>query len=93
MKFDVTKNGKATVLKLHGRKLDSSVSPELKAEFLVLCKPKVAGFEPGTLHQGRAANAHALTTNPPSRRGRPVRGVPFAQSIGQEYRDWLPSCG
>jgi len=42
MKFDVSKNGKATVLKLHGRKLDSSVSPELKAEFLVLCKPKVA---------------------------------------------------
>lgn len=42
MKFDVTKNGKATVLKLHGRKLDASVSPELKAEFLILCKPKVA---------------------------------------------------
>ena len=41
MKFDVTKNGKATILKLHGRKLDSSISPELKAEFLVLCKPKV----------------------------------------------------
>ncbi len=42
MKFEVTKNGKATVLKLHGRKLDMSVSPDLKAEFLVLCKPKVA---------------------------------------------------
>lgn len=41
MTFDVTKNGKSTVLKLVGRKLDSTVSPELKAEFLVLCKPKV----------------------------------------------------
>jgi len=41
MKFEVKKNGKATILKLHGRKLDSTVCPELKAEFLVLCKPKV----------------------------------------------------
>lgn len=41
MKFKVAKNGKATVLTLHCRKLDSTVSPELKAEFLVLCKPKV----------------------------------------------------
>lgn len=40
MKYDVTKNGKATILKLHGKKLDSTVAPELKAEFLVLCKPK-----------------------------------------------------
>lgn len=41
MKFEVTKNGSATVLTLRERKLDSSVSPELKAEFLLLCKPKV----------------------------------------------------
>src|SRR5713101_6976786 len=41
MKFDVTKNGKAVILKLNGRKLDSSNCSELKAEFLVLCKPKV----------------------------------------------------
>jgi len=41
MKFDITKNGKATVLALHEKKLDATVSPELKAEFLVLCKPKV----------------------------------------------------
>lgn len=41
MKFDVSKNGKATVLKLNGRKLDASNCSELKAEFLVLCKPKV----------------------------------------------------
>jgi anti-sigma B factor antagonist len=41
MKFDITKNGKATVLKLAGRKLDASNCSELKAEFLVLCKPKV----------------------------------------------------
>ncbi len=42
MKFTIEKNGKATVLKLHGRKLDATVSPDLKAEFLVLCKPKVS---------------------------------------------------
>ncbi|MBI5020113.1 MAG: STAS domain-containing protein [Ignavibacteriales bacterium] len=40
MKFEITKDGKATILKLHGRKLDSTVAPELKAEFLILCKPK-----------------------------------------------------
>ena len=42
MKFDISKNGKATILRLGGRKLDSTVAPELKAEFLVLCKPKAA---------------------------------------------------
>ena len=41
MKFEVTKNGDATVLTLKERRLDSNVSPELKAEFLLLCKPKV----------------------------------------------------
>ena len=41
MKVETKKNGKATILKLGGRKLDATVTPELKAEFLVLCKPKV----------------------------------------------------
>lgn len=41
MKFEVHKNGMSTVLKLKERKLDSAVSPELKGEFLILCKPKV----------------------------------------------------
>ena len=41
MTFDVKKNGKSIVLKLRGRNLDSSFSADLKAEFLVLCKPKV----------------------------------------------------
>ncbi len=41
MKFEVKKNGKATILTLKGKKLDATCSPELKAEFLVLCKPKV----------------------------------------------------
>ena len=41
MKFEISKNGKHTVLKLHDHKLDATVSPELKAEFLILCKPKV----------------------------------------------------
>jgi anti-anti-sigma factor len=42
MNFTVEKNGHSTVLKLQERKLDASVAPELKAEFLVLCKPKQA---------------------------------------------------
>jgi len=41
MKFEVQKNGKCTTLKLRGRKLDSSVSPKLKGEFLILCEPTV----------------------------------------------------
>jgi len=41
MKFDIQKNGKSTVFKLKERKLDSTISPELKGEFLLLCKPKV----------------------------------------------------
>jgi anti-anti-sigma factor len=41
MKFEITKNGVATVITLRERKLDAFVSGELKAEFLILCKPKV----------------------------------------------------
>ena len=41
MKFNVTTNGTSTTLKLHERKLDSSIAPELKGEFLLICKPKV----------------------------------------------------
>jgi anti-anti-sigma factor len=39
MKFEVTKNTHHTVLKLKERKLDVSVSPELKGEFILLCRP------------------------------------------------------
>jgi anti-anti-sigma factor len=41
MKFEVKKNGKSVILKLLERKLDTTIGPELKAEFLLLCKPKV----------------------------------------------------
>lgn len=41
MKFDVTHNGASTTLKLKEKKLDSSIAPELKGEFLLICKPKV----------------------------------------------------
>ena len=41
MNFEVQKNRTSTTLKLKERKLDSSVSPELKGEFLILCNPKV----------------------------------------------------
>ena len=42
MNFDIEKDGTSVTLRLKERKLDSSVSPELKGEFLILCKPKVA---------------------------------------------------
>jgi anti-sigma B factor antagonist len=41
MKFDIVKDGASTVFKLKERKLDSTISSELKGEFLLLCKPKV----------------------------------------------------
>ena len=41
MHFDTKKNGAATILKIRQRKLDASISPELKGEFLVLCKPQL----------------------------------------------------
>ena len=40
MKFNVEKNGKAAVLRLREKRLDATVSPELKAEFIVICKSK-----------------------------------------------------
>jgi hypothetical protein len=40
MKFEVQKNGASITLTLKERKLDSSISPELKGEFLLLAKPK-----------------------------------------------------
>lgn len=39
MKFDVTKNTQQTIIKIKERKLDVSVSPELKGEFILLCRP------------------------------------------------------
>ncbi len=41
MKFEVTKNNGETVLTLQERKLDVSVSPELKGEFILLCRPSL----------------------------------------------------
>lgn len=42
MKFDVTKEDSVTIFKLKEKKLDTSISSQLKAEFLLLCKPKKA---------------------------------------------------
>ena len=41
MKFDVRKDGASVTLKIKERKLDVSISPELKGEFLLVAKPKV----------------------------------------------------
>jgi anti-anti-sigma factor len=41
MNFETKKNGTSVTLKLKEKKLDSTVSPELKGEFLILCKPKL----------------------------------------------------
>ena len=39
MKFEISKNTQHTIIKLRERKLDVSVSPELKGEFILLCRP------------------------------------------------------
>lgn len=39
MKFEVTKNSHYTLLTLRERKLDVTVSHELKGEFVLLCRP------------------------------------------------------
>ncbi|MDD8017585.1 MAG: STAS domain-containing protein [Bacteroidota bacterium] len=41
MKFDVIKNGTSVVITLKERKLDVAVSPELKGEFILLCRPQL----------------------------------------------------
>jgi anti-anti-sigma factor len=41
MRFEVKQNGNATVLTIKERKLDASISPELKGEFLILCTPQL----------------------------------------------------
>ena len=41
MNFEVRKNGTATIFKLRERQLNSSISAELKGEFLILCRPKL----------------------------------------------------
>ena len=40
MKFKVEDRGDATVLAIHEKKIDLGISAELKAEFLLLCKPR-----------------------------------------------------
>jgi len=39
MKFEISKNTQHTIFKLKERKLDVSVSPDLKGEFILLCRP------------------------------------------------------
>ena len=41
MNFEVRKNGTATIFKFKERQLNSSISAELKGEFLLLCRPKL----------------------------------------------------
>lgn len=41
MNFDTQRNGTSVTLKLKEKKLDSTISSELKGEFLLLCKPKL----------------------------------------------------
>ncbi len=42
MQFDVKRNGSAVVFRLKERRLDASISPELKGEFLILCTPQTS---------------------------------------------------
>ncbi len=41
MEFEIRQQGSATVLKLKERKLDATVSADLKGEFLILCTPEL----------------------------------------------------
>jgi anti-sigma B factor antagonist len=41
MKFEVTKNGSSALIVLKERKLDMAISPELKGEFILLCRPQL----------------------------------------------------
>ncbi|MBP1657090.1 MAG: Anti-anti-sigma regulatory factor [Bacteroidetes bacterium] len=41
MKFEVQKDAASVMLVLKEKKLDSTISSELKGEFLILCKPKI----------------------------------------------------
>jgi anti-sigma B factor antagonist len=41
MKCEVQHNGASITLKLKEKKLDATIAPELKGEFLLICKPKV----------------------------------------------------
>lgn len=40
MKFETKQNGSSITFKLKEKRLDSTISPELKGEFLLLCKPR-----------------------------------------------------
>ncbi|MCX7985046.1 MAG: STAS domain-containing protein [Bacteroidetes bacterium] len=40
MKFETKQNGTTLTFKLKEKRLDSTISPELKGEFLLLCKPR-----------------------------------------------------
>jgi anti-sigma B factor antagonist len=40
MQFDVKRNGSVVIFTLKERRLDASISPELKGEFLILCTPQ-----------------------------------------------------
>lgn len=39
MKFDIKKNGSSATITIKERKLDVLISPELKGEFILLCRP------------------------------------------------------
>jgi anti-sigma B factor antagonist len=41
MKFETQRDATSVTLKLKEKKLDTTIAPELKGEFLILCKPKV----------------------------------------------------
>jgi len=44
MQFEVKKNGDAAILKLKEKRLDATISSELKGEFLILCDGKIASL-------------------------------------------------
>lgn len=61
MNYEIKKNGKATILTILNRKLDAEMCPELKAEFLVLCKPKVTQKLIVDLHKVQFCDSSGLS--------------------------------
>ena len=44
MNFTIERQGKIVIFKLHESKIDSQISPSLKAELLIICQPNIEGL-------------------------------------------------
>ncbi len=61
MKFSVQKKNHTTIFNLHETKLDAKIAPMLKAEFLLLCKPKTVKLFILDLSEVKSADVDGLS--------------------------------